>query len=899
MSKDLDIIEELKQNFNLEKKDELDWNDNGYVVDDNGNVTGLSFCEKNLKQIPNCIFQLTNLKKLFLYNNQLKDLPAEIVNLTHLTELYLWNNQLKDLPAEIGNLTHLTSLDLDNNQLEDLPAEIGNLTNLTELNLRNNQLKDLPAEIGNLTNLTVLNLDDNQLKDLPAEIRNLTNLTVLNLGDNQLEDLPAEIGNLTHLTWLSLYKNQLKELPAEIVNLTHLTSLSLANNQLEDLPADIGNLTHLTWLNLDDNQLEDLPAEIGNLTNLTWLSLTNNQLKDLPAKTGNLTNLTRLDLGNNQLKEIPINLANNFLDIGIKWEYDGEKGLYLEGNPLEFPPPEIIKSGTEALKNYFKSTEKSKKVLNEVKVLLVGEGAAGKTSLLKQLEGKPFDKNESQTHGINICHNDVKTKGGVVKAHYWDFGGQEIMHATHQFFLSKRSLYILVIDKRREEKNEYWLKLIQSFGGNSPILLVLNKIDENPGFYVNEKDLLGKYKNIKGFFHVSCKKNEGIEELKQKIAETLMETPICSSVWSPEWFKIKEQLENQKEPYIPYEEYNQICDNNNIKDESSQKTLIQFLNDLGSIIYFDNPKLKHTHVLNPRWITEAVYRIINSKIVEKNKGLLKGKDLEEILKQRYDESFEYPLEKHQYIIELMGKFKLCYPVGNDIFLPALLDVQEPDYDFDIKNCLNFIIKYDFLPKSIFPRFMVKMYKSLETQWRTGLIIKDGHSDAKALIKVDEEEKRIFIYVNGQEKKDYFASILYGFREINDSFEKMTYKELVPMPDDQEITVSYDHLLYLNREGDELYAPDGAKRKYKVNDLLGHITYFNEPLEMILKRIEKIINKIDKNNPESIKEAKSKILMLKPNVFGCGVDLNEAIAQIPGKEKIKKVLVDVLKSRKKD
>ena len=483
-------------------------------------------------------------------------------------------------------MTHLTELDLDNNQLEDLPAEIGNLTNLTELYLRNNQLKDLPAEIGNLTNLTLLILESNQLKDLPAEIVNLTNLTRLDLDNNQLEDLPAEIVNLTNLTGLYLANNRLEDLPAEIVNLTNLTRLDLDNNQLEDLPAEIVNLTHLTRLVLSGNQLKDLPAEIGNLTHLTRLYLTNNRLEDLPVEIGNLTDLTELDLRNNQLKEIPINLANNFLDIGIKWEYSPfENGLYLTDNPLEFPPPEIIKSGTEALKNYFKSIEKNKKVLNEVKVLLVGEGAAGKTSLLKQLEGKPFDKNESQTHGINICHNDVKTKGGVVKAHYWDFGGQEIMHATHQFFLSKRSLYILVIDKRREEKNEYWLKLIQSFGGDSPILLVLNKIDENPGFYVNEKDLLGKYKNIKGFFHVSCQDGTGIEKLKQKIAETLMETPICSSVWSEEWFKIKEQLENQKEPYIPYEEYNEICDNNNIKDESSQKTLIQFLNDLGSIIH--------------------------------------------------------------------------------------------------------------------------------------------------------------------------------------------------------------------------------------------------------------------------------------------------------------------------
>ena len=65
MSKDLHIIKKLKEKFNLEKKDMLSPNDNGYVVDDKGNVTEVSFYKKNLEQIPNYVFQLTNLKKLF------------------------------------------------------------------------------------------------------------------------------------------------------------------------------------------------------------------------------------------------------------------------------------------------------------------------------------------------------------------------------------------------------------------------------------------------------------------------------------------------------------------------------------------------------------------------------------------------------------------------------------------------------------------------------------------------------------------------------------------------------------------------------------------------------------------------------------------------------------------
>jgi GTPase SAR1 family protein len=51
---------------------------------------------------------------------------------------------------------------------------------------------------------------------------------------------------------------------------------------------------------------------------------------------------------------------------------------------------------------------------------------------------------------------------GDATALVWDFGGQEIMHGTHQFFLSHRSLYLVVLDGRHDRAKqdaEYWLKL--------------------------------------------------------------------------------------------------------------------------------------------------------------------------------------------------------------------------------------------------------------------------------------------------------------------------------------------------------------------------------------------------------------------------------------------------------
>jgi len=89
-------------------------------------------------------------------------------------------------------------------------------------------------------------------------------------------------------------------------------------------------------------------------------------------------------------------------------------------------------------------------------MLLVGQGGVGKTSLVHCLiHNNPRDPNELPTEGINTDDWDVQGRKSTdgkferINVHVWDFGGQEIMHATHQFFLTRRSHYLLVIDARR------------------------------------------------------------------------------------------------------------------------------------------------------------------------------------------------------------------------------------------------------------------------------------------------------------------------------------------------------------------------------------------------------------------------------------------------------------------
>lgn len=82
--------------------------------------------------------------------------------------------------------------------------------------------------------------------------------------------------------------------------------------------------------------------------------------------------------------------------------------------------------------------------LNEAKLLLVGQSSVGKTSLVQRLCHNQFDPHQPQTDGLSVTSWIIHVNSKDVRLNVWDFGGQEIYHATHQFFLTKRSLYLLV-----------------------------------------------------------------------------------------------------------------------------------------------------------------------------------------------------------------------------------------------------------------------------------------------------------------------------------------------------------------------------------------------------------------------------------------------------------------------
>ena len=804
-------------------------------TDEEGKTIG-----NKLQKLPDEIQNLTNLKLLNLYHNQLNTLPPELGNLTNLQEVnFNWNklsslpdtigklinlqvfelegNELNSLPEEIGNLVNLEFLDLSSNQLSSLPETIGNLHNLRLLRLRHNHLSYLPDTIGQLINVQGLNLSENKLSRLPESILGLSNLEWLNVTSNPLSSLPDAIGNLHNLELLVLCNTQLSSLPDAIGRLLNLQSLNLSSNQLSSVPPKIGQLSNLQQLDLGGNQLSSLPPEIGQLSNLQQLDLWNNQLSSVLPEIGTLTNLKQLDLRNNQLntfppqvRELPQLETLNLYNCGIRTLPDwiqalpNLKSLDLRANPLPIPPELLGQKEwfrnpgdlQEILSFYFQTQTQTPDAhpLNEAKLLIIGEPGAGKTTLAQKFLNPDYELKEDEvsTEGIEVLPWEFSPgTGQPFRARIWDFGGQEIYHQTHQFFLSQRSLYILVADTRKEDTDfYYWLKTVNLLGGNSPVIIVKNEKQDRQRD-INERQLRGEFLHLEKVFAVNLATGRGLPELVQYIQRCLTTLDHVGTPVPPAWSRVRAILENCTESRntLDRSEYFEFCRQQGLTDTAEMLRISAYLHDLGICLHFQQDKvLKNLLMLKPEWGTKAAYQILDNTKVRNNLGHFTTADLAELWTKDYA-----PYQDE--LLELMQKFKLCYEIPRQpqhYIAPQLLSADQPCYLWDEAQNLRLRYCYEFMPKGIISRLIVELHEYIVYQeeqalvWKTGVVVTNG--SALAEIQENYPQRTIDIRVRGNRQRDWLLPIAHELDKIHASYnsdlqepgeERLKVEKLIP------------------------------------------------------------------------------------------------------------------------
>src|ERR1044072_190979 len=193
---------------------------------------------------------------------------------------------------------------------------------------------------------------------------------------------------------------------------------------------------------------------------------------------------------------------------------------------------------------------------------------------LRFVAARGFDEEFKRTPGINITKWPVKIDSDQVQAHIWDFGGQEIMHGTHRFFMTERALYLVFISGREgtEDRDaEYWLSLVRSFAGDAPVIVMLNKRDEY-SFELNRDLLRDKYGNVT-FMETDSLTGHGMAELRKKICQLAGKLPGLKAAWPGEWRRIKDELPAQKKSWLTFEDFREFCKQLGITEAKDQELL--------------------------------------------------------------------------------------------------------------------------------------------------------------------------------------------------------------------------------------------------------------------------------------------------------------------------------------
>jgi len=566
-----------------------------------------------------------------------------------------------------------TKLDLHRKGIRELPDEIGQLTKLQSLDLSNNQLISLPKPLGQLAKLQWFDLKGNQLTSLTESIGRLASLQILVLCDNQMTSLPASLGDLARLVRLDLRGNQLTSLPESLGQLASLQSLALARNQLASLPECIGQLSHLVALDLRSNCLTLLPEFIGQLANLLSLRLSNNQLILLPDSIGQLAKLQWLYLNANQLVSLPISLAR--LEKLVR--------LNLDGNPLNPALQSAYEAGLDSLRAYLRSLEEPAKreELHEAKLVLVGEGKVGKTTLLKALTGQEPRADEPTTHGVHIDIQAMSLphpeKPGVqIQLNAWDFGGQEVYRVTHQFFFSRRSIYLLVWEPRmgvQQCQVEDWLRLIRlRVGSDARVIIVSTHCRTGERIArIDQPVLMRDFGSmIVGFCEVDSLVDDpatgdkvGLAPLKQMMAQAARGLEQMGMEFNRDWREARDELLElgKSEPHIACAQFAAVCERHGL-DAISTRTLAVLMHDLGYIVYYgDDERLKDDVVLQPEWLTKAIGFVLEDRQTRAMDGILPDSRLRQVWwEHAFQDEPRYDLALYPFFLRLMEKYDVSY-----------------------------------------------------------------------------------------------------------------------------------------------------------------------------------------------------------------------------------------------
>ncbi len=448
---------------------------------------------------------------------------------------------------------------------------------------------------------------------------------------------------------------------------------------------------------------------------------------------------------------------------------------------LEMPKGMLEREISVSAKHLKAIFEQGARRLNEARVIILGEKGSGKTSLARRLVDPlaPMPEKDESTEGVDISGlklSDMSKsiiKDNDANVHIWDFAGHSVTHASHRFFLSEHCLYIILCDGRIESSHNlgYWLDHVSNYGGNSKVLVLINLIDgHTPDIAENYyQERYGQHQCE--FFKFSIRDdNNKLKNFRRRISEIIAHSPAWNQEVSLSYFKVKEMIQEEfsnSQNHISQKQFNKVAEE---IPEADRLDLLKALDCLGTCLWYPEIEGLDYLVLNPRWITFGIYKIINwIKESKRNNALVRLSEFAEIFK---DNIKKYDSDAQKFLYELMQYYELAYKrlYYDGIVVPQCLPIDSPKKEelpnFPEESSLYIEIsafksgseqpRLSF-PPDVMPRFIVRRSEDIRKQriWRFGAVLKKGNVTAL----IQQEHHLIRLQVKGKEKKAFYDELL--------------------------------------------------------------------------------------------------------------------------------------------
>ncbi|XP_017885653.1 leucine-rich repeat serine/threonine-protein kinase 1 [Ceratina calcarata] len=637
--------------------------------------------------------------------------------------------------------------------------EINTKSMLVSLNLAHNLFNSIPVALPCLAvNLVRLNMAYNSLRSMSHITSYPSSLKQLDLSNNQISrwpSLPSIDGDLMEQANTACYCPTNIQSPVPGSNRQTATSfrdvvlmsvcIHRRHLRLENLRTLIlanNLLSRIQLTSSDDGEMEEElnEKEIKNkqyllFPNVSMLDVSNNRVKEIPINIHELNNLSVLNVsGNVEITELPPQMGL----LSRLWN------LNTQGCKLQEPLKSMIESKkykTMDVIGYLKSILEDAKPYARMKLMIVGIQGIGKTSLLEQLkqEGEIPNKKKSEHWAKRMGNKNINTKTskgtiistvgvdigdwiyekkvrgqsshGPVYFRTWDFGGQREYYATHQYFLSKRSLYLVVwrITDGFKGISEIfqWLVNIQSRAPNSPVIIVGTHYDisiENSESF--QQHIREKFINVVDAekcglpkvmetIEVSCKTRHNIKILCNLVydvvfslrspgsKELLLEQKVPASYLALE--DVVHQLAIDRklvgaDPVLRADQYYSGVNNElaklhrSFRDPAELHQATLFLHENGIILHYDDATLKDLYFLDPQWLCDMLAHVVTIREINPfaRSGIMKLDDIQHVFK-----SSIISQDTQGYIVNLLNKFEVALTWDyRTLLIPSLLPTEE-------------------------------------------------------------------------------------------------------------------------------------------------------------------------------------------------------------------------------